>query len=159
VTREGELPVQFPYLEGRVALGDAQPADLPAPGLTVDTDTRTGDRRRLVVTVAPQREVRLLALEVRTEGGTVVATEAQGRAVPEAALGSDRLFVTFHAPPEDGVRFTVEVQGGGPVTLRAVDGSQGLDGLPGFQPRPDDVDAAGTHSSDLVVVSRTTELG
>ena len=35
----------------------------------------------------------------------------------------------------------------------------GLDALPGFQPRPADVDAAGTHSSDLVVVAGTTELG
>jgi hypothetical protein len=111
------------------------------------------------VTVAPQRDVRLLSLEVRTDGGTVVGADAQGRAVPDAALGADRLFVTFHAPPEEGVRFTVEVAGGGAVTLRAVDGSDGLAGLPGFEPRPDDVDAAGTHSSDLVVVSRTTEAG
>ena len=159
VDREGDLPVEFPYLGGRLALGDAEVADLPAPGLTVDADTRTGDRRRLVVTVAPQREVRLLALEVRTDGGTVVAAEAEGRAVPDVAVGSDRLFVTFHAPPEDGVRFTVEVEGGGAVTLRAVDGSDGLDGLPGFEPRPDDVDAAGTHSSDLVVVSRSVSPG
>ena len=159
VDREGDLPVEFPYLDGRLALGDAEPADLPAPELTVTDDTRSGDRRRLEVTVAPQRDVRLLALEVRTDGGTVLAAEAQGRAVPEAALGSGRLLVTFHAPPEEGVRFTVEVTGGGGVTLRAVDGSDGLDGLPGFQPRPDDVDAAGTHSSDLVVVSRSTVLG
>ena len=159
VDREGDLPVEFPYLDGRLALGDAEPADLPAPELTVTDDTRSGDRRRLEVTVAPQRDVRLLALEVRTDGGTVLAAEAQGRAVPEAALGSGRLFLTFHAPPEEGVRFTVEVAGGGGVTLRAVDGSDGLDGLPGFQPRPDDVDAAGTHSSDLVVVSRSTVLG
>jgi hypothetical protein len=53
----------------------------------------------------------------------------------------------------------VEVRGEGPVTVRAIDGSDGLTGLPGFEPRPDHVDAAGTHSSDLVVVSRSTELG
>jgi hypothetical protein len=67
--------------------------------------------------------------------------------------------VTFHAPPDDGVQFTVEVEGDGPVSLRAIDGSDGLDGLPGFEPRPDAVDAAGTHSSDLVLVSRTTDAG
>jgi hypothetical protein len=96
---------------------------------------------------------------VTTDGGSVTSAAAEGRDVADAALGSDRLFVTFHAPPDEGVRFTVEVRGGGPVTLRAVDGSDGLDGLPGFEPRPDDVDAAGTHSSDLVVVSRSTVLG
>ena len=109
--------------------------------------------------MTPHREVRLLALEVAVDGGTVTAASAEGRDVPEAALGSDRLFVTFHAPPAEGVRFTVEVEGDGPVSLRAIDGSDGLDGLPGLEPRPDDVDAAGTHSSDLVLVSRTAEAG
>jgi hypothetical protein len=45
------------------------------------------------------------------------------------------------------------------VDLRVIDGSDGLDGLPGFEPRPEGVDAAGTHSSDLVLVSGTTALG
>jgi hypothetical protein len=158
VGRRGDLPVAFPYLEGELALGDAEPADLPAPEPTVDADAQVGGARRFTVTVAPQRDVRLLALEVTTDGGSVTSAAAEGRDVAGTALGSDRLFVTFHAPPDEGVRFTVEVQGGGPVTLRAIDGSDGLDGLPGFEPRPDDVDAAGTHSSDLVVVSRSTQL-
>jgi hypothetical protein len=40
-----------------------------------------------------------------------------------------------------------------------MDGSNGLDGLPGYTPRPPGVDAAGSHSSDLVVVGATTDLG
>ena len=44
------------------------------------------------------------------------------------------------------------------MTLRVIDGSDGLAGLPGFEPRPDGVDAAGSHSSDLVVVSATVPL-
>jgi hypothetical protein len=40
-----------------------------------------------------------------------------------------------------------------------MDGGDGLSGLPGFVPRPDGVDVAGTHSSDLVLVSATTALG
>jgi hypothetical protein len=102
--------------------------------------------------------VRLLALDVVTDGGTITTLSAEGRDVPKEALGSDRLFVTFHAPPDDGVRFTVEVKGDGPVSLRAIDGSDGLGDLPGFEPRPSDVDAAGTHSSDLVLVSRSTQV-
>jgi hypothetical protein len=51
------------------------------------------------------------------------------------------------------------VAGGGSVALRVIDGSDGLDGLPGFDGRPDGVDAAGTHSSDLVLVAGATELG
>jgi hypothetical protein len=160
VSALGELPLDFPYLDGEVWTGEAQAADLPAPEVTVDSDTTTGDgTRRLTVTVEPRRDVRLLALEVGTDGGTVTAARAGGRDVPEAALGSDRLFVTFHGPPEEGVQFTVDVKGGGAVSVRAIDGSDGLSGLPGFEPRPDDIDAAGTHSSDLVVVSRTADVG
>ncbi len=139
--------------------GEADVADLPAPELVVEPTSGGDGTRRWTASVTPQRDVRLLALEVVADGGTVTAASAEGREVPEEALGSDRLFLTFHAPPDDGVQFTVEVEGDGPVSLRAVDGSDGLTGLPGFEPRPDGVDAAGTHSSDLVVVSRSAEAG
>jgi hypothetical protein len=158
VSALGDLPLDLPYLESEVWTGEAEVADLPPPELTVDSSPGVSGARRLTVTVAPQREVRLLAVEVVADGGTVTAASAEGRDVPETALGSDRLFVTFHAPPDDGVQFTVEVDGDGPVTVRGIDGSDGLVALPGYEPRPDDVDAAGTHSSDLVLVSRTAEV-
>jgi hypothetical protein len=79
--------------------------------------------------------------------------------VPDEALGESYLRITFHAPPQDGLQMTFSVAGGGTASLRVVDGSDGLDGLPGFEPRPEGVDAAGTHSSDLVLVGSTTELG
>jgi hypothetical protein len=159
VSARGDLSLDFPYLDGEVWTGEADVAELPAPELVAEPASASDGARRWTVTVVPQRDVRLLALELVTDGGTVSAASAEGRDVPESALGTDRLFVTFHAPPDDGVRFTVEVQGDGPVSLRAVDGSDGLGGLPGLEPRPDDVDAAGTHSSDLVLVSRTAEAG
>ena len=74
-------------------------------------------------------------------------------------VGGDSLRITFHAPPADGLQASVTVDGDGPVGLRVTDGSDGLSGLPGYQPRPDGVDAAGTHSSDLVLVTATTSLG
>jgi hypothetical protein len=111
------------------------------------------------VRVTPRREVRLAVLDLRTGGGTVVGARAEARDVPADALGTDRLWLTFHAPPTGGVEATFTVEGGGPLTLRVVDGSDGLDGLPGFEPRPAGVDAAGTHSSDLVLVGATTDLG
>jgi hypothetical protein len=88
-----------------------------------------------------------------------VGARVEARDVPDDALGEDRLWLTFHAPPRQGVEATFTVEGGGPLTLRVVDGSDGLSGLPGFEPRPAGVDAAGTHSSDLVVVGATTDLG
>lgn len=161
VDGRGELPVDFPYLAGReVANGPAQVADLPAPSVDEITEREAGDLREYAFTVTPQRPgVRLLTLEVTVPDGTVVRARAGGRAVPDRALGEDRLAVTFHAPPADGLRVQVSVEGGGPATVRVVDGSDGLDGLPGFEPRPDGVDAAGSHSSDLVVVSASVPLG
>jgi hypothetical protein len=155
------LPADFPYLMGAdVATGPAEVADLPAPELEVLSDRDAGEARELTVRVIPQRDdVRLVVLDVRTGGGTVTAARVAGREVPEVALGEDGLWLTFHAPPDGGLQASFTVTGGGPVDVRVIDGSDGLDGLPGFQPRPAGVDAAGTHSSDLVVVSRSTPLG
>ncbi|MGY1772855.1 M20/M25/M40 family metallo-hydrolase [Blastococcus sp. SYSU D00813] len=154
------LPHDYPYLTGDpVATGPAEPADLPPSTVTVLADEVSGDRRTVTVRVTPQRDVRLVVLDLGTDGGEVTAARVQGRAVPGEALGGDRLWVTFHGPPDGGVEATVEVTGGGDLTLRTVDGSDGLDGLPGFEPRPEGVDAAGSHSSDLVVVGATTRLG
>jgi hypothetical protein len=158
---QGPLPVEFPYLAGRdVASGPAEPADLPAPVVETVSDTVVGENREITVRVTPQRSgVRLLAVQLSVADGTVTGGRVSGRAIAEDALGQDRLWVTFHAPPAGGLQASFTVRGDGPVTLRATDGSDGLDGLPGFEPRPEDVDAAGTHSSDLVVVGGTTELG
>jgi hypothetical protein len=155
------LPADFPYLAGEeVATGDAEIAELAPPLVTVLGDRPAGDRREITVRVTPQRPgVRLAVLDLRIDGGTVSAARVEGRTVADEALGEDRLWVTFHAPPAEGVQATFVVSGEGALTLRAIDGSDGLDGLPGFHPRPDGVDAAGTHSSDLVVVAATTPLG
>jgi hypothetical protein len=155
------LPVDFPYLAGLdVANGPAEVADLPAPLVTPVSDGIVGGKRVITVRVTPQRTgVRLLMLDLGVDGGTVAGAQAAGRAVPEAALGEDHLRITFHAPPADGLQVSFTVEGGGAAKLRVADGSDGLSGLPGFQPRPDDVGAAGTHSSDLVLVSETTPLG
>ena len=42
-----------------------------------------------------------------------------------------------------------------PGMIRVLDGTDGLDGLPGFTPRPDGVGVQGSHTSELVVVARS----
>jgi hypothetical protein len=161
VSGRGPLPVAFPYLAGAdVTSGPAERADLPAPVVETVSDAVVGENREIAVRVTPQRPgVRFLAVELSVAGGTVVGGRVSGRAVAEEALAQDRLRVIFHAPPAGGLQASFTVRGDGPVTVRATDGSHGLDGLPGFEPRPQGVDAAGTHSSDLVVVAATTQLG
>jgi hypothetical protein len=156
----GSLPVDYPYLRGQdVRTGPAGIADLAAPQVTVTSDAVVGGRRELGVRVTSRRPVRLVALELTVDGGIVAGARIAGRAVPEASLGRDRLWLVFHAPPADGLQARFSVEGAGEVRLRAVDGSTGLAGLPGFTPPPADVDAAGSHSADLVLVSATTSLG
>jgi hypothetical protein len=112
------------------------------------------------VRVNPQRAgVRLVGLELVSDGGTVTGGRVEGREVLEGALGGERVRLTFHAPPPDGVQATFVVEGGTGLTLRAIDGSDGLAGLPGYESRPAGVAVAGTHSSELVVVAATTQLG
>jgi hypothetical protein len=161
VGQSNQLGAPYPYLAGDdVRTGEAQVADLPAPEVVVVSDGVVGERREISLEITPQRPgVRLVTVELTVEGGTVERARAAGRAVPDAALGEERLSITFHAPPGDGLPVTFSVAEGGAATVRVIDGSDGLDGLPGLEPRPEGVDAAGSHSSDLVLVAATTDLG
>ena len=124
------------------------------------SDTVVGDEREITVRVTPQRaDVRLLAVELSVEGGTVVRRAGRRPAGGGAGAGRGPPLGDLPRATGNGLQASFTVAGGGPVSLRAIDGGEGLDGLPGWEPRPDGVDAAGTHSSDLVVVAATTELG
>ena len=154
------LPADYPYLGGDVWSGRAQPADLARAEVETVSETVLGSRRELTVRVTPQRPgVRMLVLDLRVDGGTVVAGRVAGRAVPEEELGRDRAWIVFHAPPEGGLQASFSIEGNGAADLRVIEGSDGLQGLPGHEPRPEGVDAAGSHSSDLVLVAGTTRLG
>jgi hypothetical protein len=157
----GPLPADYPYLTGQdVATGPAETADLAAPVVTPVHDTVVGGRREITVRITSRRPgVRMLALDLSVQGGTVAGARVAGRGVPEAALGKDRLWLVFHAPPADGLRARFSVEGDGAVSLRVVDGSNGLNGLPGFTPPPEGVDVAGSHTAGLVLVAATTDLG
>jgi hypothetical protein len=160
VGTRAELPVDYPYLGGEVWSGRAETADLAGADVETVSDTTLGSRREVSVRVTPQRAgVRMLVLDLRVEGGTVVAARVAGRAVPDGELGRDRAWIVFHAPPDGGLQASFSIEGDGEVHLRVVEASDGLEGLPGHEARPEGVDAAGAHSSDVVLVAGTTSLG
>lgn len=133
--------------------------DLAAPQLTVVSDTREGSGRVLRLRLRSERPVRLTALHVGADA-TVTAASVGGRAIPTdqtAGSGWGFGFVFFAAPP-DGVDVVLRLAGAGKVRLRAMDGSDGLAGLPGLRPRPADVGAVGSHTSELVAVAKTYTL-
>jgi len=139
--------------------GTAQPTDLPAPKLTLESDTQSGDTRVLRLLLQPQRPVRLTTLHVEA-GATVTAATIGGREVPATAKpnGPWGFGFVFHAPPAAGIEITLTVKATGPVKFRAMDGSDGLSTLPGFHPRPADVGVLGSHSSELLAVAKTYTL-
>ncbi|MDG4784001.1 M28 family peptidase [Micromonospora sp. WMMD961] len=151
----------FPGLgDGELRAGPAQAANLPAPKLEVLSDTRSGDERLVRVRVLPQRPVRLLTLHVNGPTAVTSAT-VNGRQFDVARTATQKPWgfgVVFHAPPAEGVEITLTMYpspADGPVALRVMDASDGLDALPGFRPRPPAVGVVGSHSSEMLAVART----
>lgn len=147
------LPVFGPE---QVRTGDAPAANLPAPQLTVESDTRTGETRTLVLRLKPQRQARLVTLHVAA-GTQVESATVGGRPMParEPIDGAWAWGFVFHAPPADGIEIKLTVRGTGQVKFRAMDGSDGLSELPGFQARPPAVGIVGSHTSELLGVAKT----
>ncbi|MCY1137725.1 M28 family peptidase [Actinoplanes sp. Pm04-4] len=137
-----------------VRTGEAPAADLPAPQLTVESDTRSGDTRTMTLRLRPQRAARLVTLHVPGDVKVGSAT-VEGRPVP---VHSPNFGFAFHAPPADGIEVELTLQAAGPVKFRAMDASDGLSEVPGFQPRPSGVGIVGSHTSEMLAVAKTYEF-
>ncbi|WP_456845483.1 M28 family peptidase [Cellulomonas sp. P5_C6] len=150
VSEHQDVHTTFPLLGTGVWTGAAEPADLPAPEVTTASDTTADGVRTLELTVVPQRQVRLVGMHMSDAG--VRTAEVEGRDVPV----SDGTFdVVFNAPPQDGVHVTLTLDADKDAELRVADGSDGLEDLPGFRPRPSGVGIEGSHTSELVLVGTT----
>ncbi|MFI5832207.1 M28 family peptidase [Micromonospora sp. NPDC051300] len=161
VDRTISVADDFPGLgDDELRAGPAAAAPLPAPKVETLDDSRNGGQRVLRLRVTPQRQVRLLTLHVDTRTATVRAASAAGRNVPlKARDGRWGFGIVFHAPPPEGVEVTLTlVPRGETVSVRAMDASDGLSGLPGFRPRPANVGVVGSHSSELLAVAQTYSL-
>jgi hypothetical protein len=170
VDRREDLSDEFPIFGDEavdLATGPAIAASLQAPQVETVSDTVVGNERRLSVRVRPQRDVRLVSLTVES-GPHVVRATVDGREAPAVTIGDAAPFsVLFHGPPPEGVEIELVLAAGDastnealtdPVSLRVIDGSDGLSGLPGFSPRPADFGIAGSHTSELVAVAATYTL-
>ena len=104
MSTEQDLSGQFPMLPSTATVGQAQPADLP-PAEVTSTSVDEGQNRTVTVTITPQRDVRLVLVEV--PDATVLSATAAGRAVPSIA-GDEPFRLLFHAPPERGLVLELE---------------------------------------------------
>jgi hypothetical protein len=168
ITGREDMAEAFPILGDGLATGPAPAASLPAPSVTVISDTTAGAvvgaERTVTFRITPQRLVRLVYLEViwdqaAAAQGPVVRASAAGRDVPVEKMDpAGGLGVLFHAPPVEGLTVTLVLRQTNPVELRVLDGSDGLSGLPGYIPRLEHVGIQGSHSSELVLVARTVTI-
>ena len=156
VTGPEDLRDAYGLLGTGVLTGPAQPAALPPPALEVVSDSTSGDGRKLSITITPRRDVRLIYLLL--PGATVARASVAGHEIPTSVF-DDGTGVAFNGPPDrdtsTGVTFDLELDAAGAVTVRVIDGSDGLDALPGFTPRPPGVGVQGSHTSELVLVAKT----
>jgi hypothetical protein len=142
--------------EDKLRTGPATAADLPAPQLTVESDTRSGDTRTLRLRLTPQRQVRFVSLHVGADAAVVAATVGGRQVDPDRAAGGPWGFgFAFHAPPAGGIEVLLTVRAQAPVKFRVMDASDGLTALPGFVARPADVGVVGSHISEMLAVART----
>jgi hypothetical protein len=151
----------FPGLgDGDFRTGPAEVAPLPAPTVDVQQLPSASGERHVQLRVRPQRTVRLLSLHVDAATAAVVSARVGGQPAPVGREGERWSFgMVFHAPPPEGVEVELVLRpSAGRVSLRVMDGSDGLTGLPGYRPRPPDVGIAGSHTSELVAVATTVPL-
>lgn len=136
--------------------GPAQSANLPAPRLTVQEESTSGDRRLLRLRLTPQRPARMVTMHVGAEA-TVLAATVGGREIEtdRTAGGPWGFGFAFHAPPAAGIEVLLTVRSTAPLKIRVMDASDGLSALPGFKARPAGVGIVGSHSAEMVAVAHT----
>lgn len=156
VTGREELSRTFPVLGGAAATGPAPAAALPAPRVRVESDAVVGDERTVLLRIEPRRRVQ--SLHVSVPDGVVLGAELMGREARTRGAGG-RFEAWFFAPPPEGATLRLVLAGNGPVSVRVLDVSHGLEALPGFRPRPPGTGAGGDRTADAVVVGRTEVLG
>lgn len=159
VRDRADVSAAFPMLpKGKLAVGPAEVTSIAPPEATIQSDTTSPTERTVRLRVTPRRPVRMLAVYGEVGNHRVVRATAAGREVPGYLDRLGRFGLEFHAVPADGFDLILVMTGPEPLRLRLVDGSDGLDAVPGFRPRPANVGIAGTHTSDLVAGAITVTI-
>lgn len=142
--------------------GPAEPVALPAPELTVLDRRELGEHTELRLRVRSKRPVHQLNLYLDRPiaTGTITLAGRTPETLPPVRPVTSRwpFELQFYAPPAEGIELTLRTLG--PPRLACSDTSLGLDGLPGYRPRPADLDkmpATGDLDTDTVTVTRTLD--
>lgn len=145
-------------------VGQALNPGSPAPEIEVhDVRSEQGDTV-LDLTVRSHRDAYALVLHLDQGviGGTVDVAGLPQSELPAQEMSEDSTKalpyeIHFFAPPAEGVRLSVRVEGTDRPELAVSDATLGLQDLPEFDPRPAEVVVApslGAISSDTVIITR-----
>lgn len=165
--RDRDTPVlPLPYGTTPEWTGAATVLPLEAPQLTV-LDSRTDDGATVLeLRVASPREGDVITLHAdRPVEEATIATDGQAPVTstpsyPDEADAPEWPYeLRFYDPPPGGVRVTLRLPGPEPPRISLSDYTVGLEQVPGFTPRPADLERSPDHGADLVVVSRTYATG
>jgi hypothetical protein len=155
--RRGGLKEYVPWSYEGFIHHPAPAAGLSAPEVSVLSDgTSDGVRATRLRIVSPRRAA---SVSVFVEG-QVISAEVGGKAVgadaPAAANGpAGRWNLLYWAPPAEGIELNLKTRQTGPLNVRVVDKSYGLESLPGFAPRPPHLIPSRFSGSDAVFISRS----
>lgn len=155
--RRGGLAEYVPWTFEGFIHNPVAAAPLDAPEVKILSDGMTGGVRETRLLIASPRRAASLSIAVE---GTVVNAEVNGRAIGVGAVApagepEDRWSLLYWAPPAEGIELKLRTRQPGPLNVRVVDKSYGLQALPGFVPRPAHLIPNRFSGSDAVFVSRS----
>jgi hypothetical protein len=156
-SNRGSIEEYAPLTYKGFLTGEAPPASLDAPSLTVLGDDSDGGVRTLRLRVASQRQAPVIGMYVEQAGEDLKA-EVNGKGVERA--DGDRLAVRYFAPGPEGVELTLRFKQSTPIKLRVMDQTYGLPQLPNtkIKERTDNLMLSSYPYADSTLVSRTFAL-
>ncbi len=162
--RDDDAPptLPLPYGTDPEWIGAADALPLDAPQLEVMDSAADGEATVLELQVASSREADVITLHADLPVTDVTITADGQPPVTSTPTYPDDVDsrqwpyeLRFYDPPLEGFRVTLRSLGPEPPRIALSDYTVGMEQVPGFTPRPSDLERSPDHSSDLVVVGRT----
>jgi hypothetical protein len=161
----GMATLPLPYGTEPRWTGAAAVLPVKAPRLELLDSRSDGGATVVELRAASLRDADVLTLHAdRPVEEATITADGQPAVVSEPDypddIGSHRwpYELRFYDPPPEGITVTLRFLGPGPGRISLSDYTVGLEPIPGFTPRPRQLDRSPDHSSDLVVVGRTYRL-
>jgi hypothetical protein len=157
-----ESPIPLPYQDAPKWLGRAEVLPAKPPRIDLMESRREGDFTVVKVRVASSRRGQVITMHTDRPAETAIITVEGEPATTTSPTYPDDLGtrpwpyeLRFYDPPSNGFVVTLRLPGERVPRIHVSDYTVGLEGLPGFTPRPADLARSLAHSSDIVVVGRT----